>query len=163
MEEKRKKEEEEKRPEQTCHICDKKEKARHYGRSKWMCSTCSDVKSHVRAMIGIDYSGMEVPTYDDYEVEITWDVHETSHDGYCSDPGEIMTKSYTETELVPLVKAITESDLDEDGSSIISRKLELYNAYQCHGSGFCGTGTSYTVLRNRIVKMEKRGVDFRLT
>ena len=157
----KKKEEEKKLPEQTCHICDKKENAHHYGRSKWMCSTCSDVKSYIRGEIGLGFSGKKVPTYEDYGVEITWAVDATSHDGYCSDPGEIMTKSYTETEIVPLVKAITESDLDKDKTSISSRKIELYNAYR--GCGVCGTGTSFTVLTNRIVKLEKRGDNFRLT
>lgn len=97
-------------------------------------------------------------TYDNKEIVITYDAVTTEHDGYCSDPydEEIITNKIKLK--YPLSKTFTDDDYDPiiKKVNLNNPKLSVYvkESDGCDlGSGYCGLGTTYTIVKAKIIDL----------
>jgi hypothetical protein len=54
---------------------------------------------------------------------VNYNVHEQTHEGYCSDPSECNSQDYEQTVNYPLWKGITNNDIDKTGKVITDMKV----------------------------------------
>jgi hypothetical protein len=97
-----------------------------------------------------------------YDILITYDVEDKTHDGYCSDSGEATIKKRVETIRYPLLKLFKTSDMNKNDFSIKSDNHILTSYYMpniygdsekyCHGS-------YYKVKSAQVVKKETIELD----
>jgi len=94
-------------------------------------------------------------SYINYVLETEYDVTKTYHvDGYCSDPGEIITDYYTEfiTDYNPC-KDFVSKYCDSDGIVNCDGLEKLNQNEPCEiGSGYCGCRKILTAKRSKLIK-----------
>ena len=93
-----------------------------------------------------------------FVLETEFDVTETSHQGgYCSDPGEITTKNYTESIIdYDPSKDFVSKYCDSDGEVNYEGLSKLNDLKYCSkGSGYCGCKKILTAKRSQLVRKRK--------
>ena len=95
----------------------------------------------------------------DIKIKIKYAVTTRSHDGYCSEPYDIVKSKKTTTRTYPLLKIFTAEDVDfEVGHDLFpsvlpdNLKLGFYALdYEQHGNGYCYMGTTYKIKSTKIL------------
>ena len=95
------------------------------------------------------------------KIKIKYTVTTMDHDGYCSDPFDIIKSKKNIVRTYPLLKIFTAKDIDfEVGYDLFpsilldNPKLGFYAIdYKQHGNGYCYMGTSYKIKSTKIKSM----------
>lgn len=131
-----------------CNICD----SEYIGRDRRICNSCCDIKSYIDWENSIDKSLIN----EDYIVEARYNISQDSHDGYCSDPGEMKTEYRKEIIGRFRPKMIKDEDIDEHGNiKTDSKVIRLFYRDDdgCkNGSEYCGGVTYYELEEAKVIK-----------
>jgi len=126
-----------------------------YKPSNSRCKTCSNV----RLKILNDGNPPSECIKDGFKIQITYDVHRQTHDGYCSDPYDMVSEDDEERVELPVWKGVTNADIDRDGA-VISNLHGYYDRDEggCGGgggSGYCGCTTTYIIKDAKVIKDDR--------
>ena len=110
------------------------------------CPGCKDVRKKIFSEIADS-----TLFHEDRRVKVKCRAVETTHSGYCSDPGEYETSNTMVTYIYPCLKF---KSSDMNGDEIVSdRLIELYTpSYNSYGNGYCrGCGVEYVVIKATVI------------
>lgn len=119
--------------ENLCNLC--KEKI------EWLHNTTYEKPNHVKIN-------------DNFNIQITYDVKEVEHDGYCSEGENSTEKIYIKTITYPLVDEITNKNKENLELVCDKNILEKYYYGPCesYGNGMCECGKYYYISKAVIIK-----------
>lgn len=135
-----------------------------YGMSRKNCSNCNvsfvekdsyHFSRFCKSCCGILNGSIDDNIVDkDYKLEVTYNVHEKTHTGYCSGA---MTDEETNTAETRVYHILKEHSSGINVGDVWNRSTALYelNDEGCSGgNGYCGMGTEYTIESARVIKNE---------
>lgn len=124
----------------TCTDCYKRFIAKN--KATVLCDKCED-NPHIRIFISSGGTAGNYPVYDEYLLQITYTHKNSTHDGYCSDSGEITYTHSASIMTFPLLRAFKKIDIGPNNTiSLENWILRTYypvcDEKTYHGSGSCG-------------------------
>lgn len=120
-----------------------------------LCENCTLLKNKIMNMTLDETDFVPGP----YRICVTYKIVKESHDGYCSDPGDLIIESKEIKIFYPLLRMITKEDISEDNKiSTTNLKINLFekpNEGCSRGSGVCNCKTTYKIKKVKIIRSLK--------
>ena len=134
------------------------------------CDICSD---YLNTHVYYDYQRLEDADYADkvraevaakqkrfkekfipgYHLVIYYKLRWEEHDGYCSDPGDIRRGTRRFKKKYPLGVEFKDF-MGRDNIDHCDSRLDTYSTKdECHGNGYCGLKSVYTIIKVKIIKV----------
>ncbi len=107
------------------------------------CGTCEDTHTNL-----MNRSISPRLIHDDYIIQITYDVHDVTHLGCCSDLHDVIEENYIETKNLPLLRQFNDTHYDEEGI-VTGGPLEFYMESYKYSPGCCGV--SHNLVKAQII------------
>lgn len=112
---------------------------------KYLCKKCHSRREKIMD----DRIGHKL-IYDDYSLEVTYQVDNTDHDGDCGYPYNSVNKIYQDTVIYPLLKIFKQKDIDDRQKTIdLDNHKLIYYTIDNEGASCCRTYR--TIIKAKVI------------